>query len=40
MVSKSVSFDCRPRRNAEPNKRKTPSKPVLPKVPSSEQKYV
>lgn len=36
--SLGTSLVSRPRRNAEPNKRKTPSKPVLPKVPSSEQK--
>lgn len=36
--SLGTSLVSRPRRNAEANKRKTPSKPVLPKVPSSEQK--
>ncbi|XP_062592129.1 DNA repair protein XRCC4-like [Saccostrea cucullata] len=36
--SLGTSMVSRPRRNAESNKRKTPSKPVLPKVSSSEIK--
>lgn len=34
------NLNFRPRRNAETNKRKTPSKPVLPKVSSAEQRSV
>nr|XP_022335751.1 DNA repair protein XRCC4-like isoform X2 [Crassostrea virginica] len=36
--SLGTSMVSRPRRNAETNKRKTPSKPVLPKVSSAEQR--